>query len=129
MRSKLAIALMAPLVFLGGYGGSKPTEAKFEGPVVPWVSSRPSELAERTPVTTPCRAADLTVHGQVDFAAYGNGGGIAVIALQHKGKQECRLEGSPRVQLVKHGGPRPAQEHHLRPPPHLPDHASALSRP
>jgi len=56
MRSKLAIALVAPLVLMGGCGGSKAPE--FDGPVVPWSSSRPSELADRTPVSTPCRAAD-----------------------------------------------------------------------
>ena len=72
----------------------KDAAPKFDGPVVPWASSQPSELAERSPVSTPCQAADLAVHGQVDFEAYGNGGGIAVIALQNKGKQECRLEGS-----------------------------------
>jgi hypothetical protein len=127
MRSKLAIALVAPLVFMGGCGDSKDTAAKFDGPVVPWVSSQPSELAERAPVPRPCRAADLAVHGDVDFAAYGNGGGIAVVALQHKGKQECRLEGSPRVQLVKHGGPRQVNAPIQRPPLIFPDTAYPLS--
>src|ERR1700742_2536252 len=127
MRFKLAIALAAPLVFRSGCGASKQTEATFEGPVVPWVSSQPSELAERTPVTAPCQAEDLAVHGEVDFAAYGNGGGIAVVALQHKGKQECRLEGSPRVQLVKHGGPRQGKAPIERPPLIFPDTAYPLS--
>src|SRR4051812_16788834 len=100
MRMKLAIALLAPLVLMGACGGSKDA-AKFDGPVVPWTSSTPSELAERTPVSTPCRAADLAVQGNVEFAPYGNGAAIAVIALQNKGEQECRLEGSPTVKLVK----------------------------
>src|SRR4051812_41837295 len=116
MRPKLAIALMAPLVLMGGCGESKPAAQKFDGPVVPWVSTQPSELAERTPVSTPCRAADLAVQGQVDFEAYGNGGGIAVIALQNKGKQQCRLDGSPRVKLVKRGGPRQVNMPIQRPP-------------
>src|SRR3954465_13950148 len=104
MRSRLVIALL--VVLAGGCGEEKGAAAKFDGPVVPWSSSQPSELAERTPVSTPCRAADLAVHGQVEFAPFGNGGGSAVIALQNTGKQECRLDGSPRVKLVKRGGPR-----------------------
>ena len=127
MRSKLAIALLASLGVMGGCGGSKDGAAKFDGPVVPWVSSQPSELAARTPASTPCRAADLAVHGEVDFAAYGNGGGIAVIALQNKGKQECRLQGSPRVRLVKRGGPRQVNTTIQRPPLIFPDTAYPLS--
>jgi Domain of unknown function (DUF4232) len=123
MRMKPAIALLASLVVMGGCGGSKDGAGKFDGAVVPWVSSQPSELAERPPASTPCRAADLAVHGGVDFVAYGNGGGIAVIALQNKGKQECRLEGSPRVRLVKSGGPRQVNTHIQRPPLIFPDTA------
>src|SRR3954447_4929810 len=93
MRTKLAIAVLAPLVFVGGCGGSDHA-AKFDGPVVPWSARQPSELAERPAVPTPCRASDLAVHAQVNFEAYGNGGGIAVIALEHKGKQDCRLDGT-----------------------------------
>jgi uncharacterized protein DUF4232 len=123
MRIKLAIALLAPLAFMGGCGGSETGGPKVDGPVVPWTSSQPSELAERTPASTPCQPADLAVHGQVDFEAYGNGGGIAVIALQNKGKQECRLEGSPRVRLVKRGGPRQVNTAIQRPPLIFPDTA------
>src|SRR3954469_8685296 len=115
MRCKFAIALVAPLALMTGCGGSKDAP-KFDGPVVPWTSSQPSELAERTPVSTPCRAADLAVHGQVEFAPFGNGGGIAVIPLQNTGKQECRLDGSPRVKLVKRGGPRQVNTPLQRPP-------------
>ena len=67
------------------------------------------------------------MHGQVDFEAYGNGGGIAVIALQNKGKQECRLEGSPRVKLVKSGGPQQVNAPIERPPLIFPDTAYPLS--
>ena len=125
MRIKLAIALVAPLVLLGGCGGAK--QAEFDGPVVPWTASQPSELAERTPASTPCRAADLAVQGQVDFEAYGNGGGIAVIALRNTGKQACRLDGSPRVRLVKHGGPRQVNTPIQRPPLIFPDTAYPVS--
>src|SRR3954447_17150393 len=106
MRFKLALALVAPLVLMAGCGGSKKAAPAYDGPVVPWTSSQPPELAERTPASTPCRAADLKVTSQVDFEAYGNGGGIAVIALQNKGKRACRLEGTARVRLVKSGGGR-----------------------
>src|SRR4051794_30280314 len=126
MRSLVAIALVAPLVLMSGCGGAKPAP-KFDGAVVPWTSSQPSQLAERAPSSTPCRAADLAVTGQVEFAPYGNGGGIAVIALQNKGKQDCRLEGSPRVKLVKRGGPRQVNTPIDRPPLIFPDTAYPLS--
>jgi hypothetical protein len=124
---KPAIALAASLVVMAGCGGSKDGAAKFDGPVVPWTSRQPSELAERTPAATPCRAADLAVQGQVDFTSYGNGGGIAIVALQNKGKQACRLEGSPRVRLVKSGGPRQVNARIERPPLIFPDTAYPVS--
>jgi hypothetical protein len=127
MRTKLAIALVAPLVLMVGCGGSKDAAPKFDGPVVPWTSSQPSQLAERSPASIPCRAADFAVRGSVDFEAYGNGGGIAVIALRNKGKQECRLEGSPRVRLVKRGGPQQVNTPIQRPPLIFPDTAYPLS--
>jgi hypothetical protein len=123
MRTKLAIALVAPLVLIGGCGGSKEADLQ----AVPWTSGRPAELAERSPVSTACRAADLAVTGQVEFAPYGNGGGIAVIALQNKGGQQCRLEGRPRVRLVKDGGPRQVNSRLARPPLIFPDTAYPLS--
>jgi hypothetical protein len=128
MRSKLAMALVAPLVLIAGCGGSnKDGAAKFDGPVVPWAANQPPEFAARAPVSTPCQAADLAVHGQVDFEAYGNGGAIAVIALQNKGKQVCRLEGTPRVKLVKNGGPKQVNTALQRPPLIFPDTAYPLS--
>src|SRR3954462_373644 len=117
MRAKLAMALVTPLVLITGCGGSE------DGAVVPWTSSQPSQLAERTPVSTPCTAADLAVTGQVDFEAYGNGGGIAVIALKNKGSQVYRLEGSPQVKLVKDGGPKQVNPAIQRPPVIFPDTA------
>ena len=127
MRTKLAIALAAPLVLMGGCGGSKPAAPKVEGPVVPWSSSQPSELAERSPASAPCQAADLAVKGQVQFTANGRGGGIAVVALRNKGKQECRLEGRPSVRLVKNGGPEQVNAPIDRPPVIFPDTAYPLS--
>src|SRR3954463_9169138 len=127
MRFKLALALVTPLVLIVGCGGSKEGAGKFDGPVVPWVSTQPSQLAERTPASTPCKAADLAVTGSVDCEAYGNGGGIAVIALQNKGKQECRLEGSPQVKLVKDGGPKQVNKAIERPPVIFPDTAYPLA--
>jgi hypothetical protein len=127
MRMKLATALAVSLVLTAGCGGSKKAAPSYDGPVVPWTPSQPAELAERTPVSTPCRAANLAVTGQVDFEAYGNGGGIAVIALQNKGKRACRLEGTARVRLVKDGGPRQVNAPIQRPPLIFPDTAYPLS--
>jgi hypothetical protein len=127
MRTKLAIALVASLVVMGGCGGSKKADPKVEGPVVPWISSQPSELAERAPASTPCQAADLAVNGKVEFVANGRGGGIAVIALENKGKQECRLEGRPSVKLVHPGKPEQVNAPIDRPPVIFPDTAYPLS--
>jgi hypothetical protein len=127
MRTKLAIALVAPLVFMGGCGGSKDTGPKVEGPVVPWTSSQPAELTERSPASSPCQAADLAVKGKADFVANGRGGGIAVLALENKGKQECRLEGRPSVKLVHSGKPEQVNAPIDRPPVIFPDTAYPLS--
>src|SRR5690242_15986087 len=99
MRTKSAIALVASLALTVGCGESKDSAPKFDGPVVPYSSAQPSQLAERAPVSTPCRAADLALQGDVEFAPYGNGGGIAVVALKNTGAGACRLQGSPRVRL------------------------------
>jgi hypothetical protein len=124
MRSKLVVALLPALVVMVGCGGSK---SGYDGPVVPWIPSQPSELAERAPVSTPCKAADLNIAKQVDFEAYGNGGGIAVVALQNKGSDTCRLDGSPRVELVKPDGPKQVNKALQRPPVLFPDTAYPLS--
>jgi hypothetical protein len=127
MRSKLAMALVTPLVLLGGCGGSKNTGPKIEGQVVPWTSSQPAELVERSPASTQCRAADLAVKGKVDFVSNGKGGGIAVVALENKGKQECRLEGRPSVRIVHGGKPQQVNAPIDRPPVIFPDTAYPLS--
>jgi hypothetical protein len=123
MRSKLAIALA---VLVAGCGGSKGA-ATYDGPVVPWTSAQPPQLAERTPVSEPCRATDLAVQGDVTFAPYGNGAGIAVIALRNKGTGTCRLQGSPQVRLVKDGGPKQINTAIARPPVIFPDTSYPLS--
>src|SRR4051794_20976834 len=137
MRFKPAIAL---LVLLAGCGGAKDTVAGYDGAGVPWAPAPASQLAPRAPgshpprppgpprpggatVAPPRRAADLAVQGDVTFAPYGNGGGIAVVALRNKGTGECRLQGSPRVRLVKDGGPQQVNNAIQRPPVIFPDTA------
>jgi hypothetical protein len=127
MRSKLAIALVAPLALLAGCGGGPDAAPQSDGRVVPWIATQPSQLAERRPASTTCRAADLAVHGQIDFASNGNGGGIAVVALEHTGSRACRLEGSPEVKLVKDGGPQQVNARIDRPALIFPDTAYPLS--
>src|SRR5215475_3194920 len=127
MRRLLAMALVTPLVLIAACGGSNSADLKVDGPVVPWIPNQPAELAQRTPASAPCQAADLAVHGQVDFVSNGKGGGIAVIALENKGKQECRLEGRPSVKLVHRGEPKQVNAPIDRPPVIFPDTAYPLS--
>lgn len=127
MRFKLATALVTPLVLMAGCGGSHSSDLKVDGPVVPWIASQPAALAERPPASTPCRAADLTPTGQIQFVANGRGGGIAVIALRNKGAQECRLEGRPEVRIVHRGRPQQVTAPIDRPPVIFPDTAYPLS--
>src|SRR5689334_21781042 len=126
MRRKFAMALVTPLVLVAGCGGSK-DGPKLDGPVVPWISSQPSELAERTPSPTPCQAADLAVTGKAEFVANGRCGGIAVLALKNQGNQACRLEGRPNVKLVHSGEPKQVNAPIDRPPVIFPDTAYPLS--
>jgi hypothetical protein len=127
MRRKFAMALVTPLVLVAACGGSTSSDLKVDGPVVPWIPAQPAELAERTPASAPCRAADLAATGQVEFTSNGKGGGIAVIALRNKGEQECRLEGRPTVKLVHHGEPEQVNAPIDRPPVIFPDTAYPLS--
>ncbi len=76
------MALVTPLVLVAACGGSNTRDLKVDGPVVPWIATQPAELAERTPASVPCQAADLAATGQVEFTSNGKGGGIAVIALR-----------------------------------------------
>src|SRR3954471_8709124 len=127
MRSKLAMAPVAAVVLMAGCGGSKTADPNVGGPVVPWIPNQPSELAERTASSTPCHAADLAVKGKVEFVANGRGGGIAVVALENKGKQACRLEGKPSGKLVHSGEPKQVNAPIDRPPVIFPDTAYPLS--
>jgi hypothetical protein len=127
MRTKIAmVSLLAPLVLLGGCGGSKPAGPKVDGPVVPWISSQPSQFAARSPAAAPCTGADLAAHGQIDFESNGKGGGIAVVALQNKGTQACKLTGDPTVKILK-DGPKQVSTPIGRPPLIFPDTAYPLS--
>src|SRR3954462_6030687 len=103
MRAKLAVALLAPLIAMSGCGNTKKDAQTYDGPVVPWVSTQPSQLAERAPAATQCRAADLKVPNQVAFEGCGNGGGIGVLARRTAGREAGGLEGTARVRLVKDG--------------------------
>jgi hypothetical protein len=100
-RAQVALVLLA-VVVAGCSSGSKKQAAAV--PAVPWTSEKPPQVAARTPVSTPCRAADLRVLGQVRFVPRLNGG-IALVVVRNKGSRTCRLAGRPRVTLVKTGGP------------------------
>ena len=111
MRAKLAVALLAPLIVMSGCGGSKKNCPDLRRPCRSLDSGPTVRARRRAPAATQCRAADLKVTpSQVDFKGYGNGGGIAVIALRNTGAQPCRLEGTAHVELVKPNGPQ-AGEH------------------
>ena len=127
MRTKLAFALLASLLVMSGCGGAKNDDPTFDGPVVPWTASQPTELAARAPTSTPCRGADFKATDDVKFTGYGNGGAIAVIALKNQGTQACRLDGTPQVRLVKDGGPQQVNTALGRPPLIFPDTAYPLS--
>jgi hypothetical protein len=128
MRSKLAVALVAPMVLLMGCGGSKhPQQQKIEGPVVPWVSAIPSQLAVRPPVANDCKAADLKPDGQIQFSSNGQGGAIAVLALKNHGSQACKLDGEPTVKIVHDGKPEQTDGPIARPPLIFPDTQYPLS--
>jgi hypothetical protein len=91
------------LAVLAG-GCSSGSDQQAAGPVVPWTSTRPPQVAERPAVATPCRAAGLEVPGKVRFVPRLQGG-IALVAVRNTGTRACRLTGRPRVTLVKNGGP------------------------
>ncbi|HEX7312224.1 MAG TPA: hypothetical protein VF232_13705 [Gaiellaceae bacterium] len=102
MRLAIAIALLLA-VAAGCSSGSKSSEADSGPPPVPWISTKPPQVAERSPVTTPCRASDLRIPGPVKFVPRLQGG-IALVTIRNVGRA-CRLTGRPRVIFVKKGGP------------------------
>jgi hypothetical protein len=103
---RLAIALLALLVVAAGCGSGtkKHRAAAAAGPAVPWTSRKPAPAAPRTPVSMPCRAADLAIPHQVRFVPHLQGG-IALVAIRNRSRRACRLTGRPRVRFVKEGGP------------------------
>jgi hypothetical protein len=102
VRGSFPIALALLLVFAAGCSsGSKKHET---AAAVPWTAKKPPQLAERTRAARPCRAADLTVPGQVKFVPRLQGG-IALVSIRNASSHACRLTGRPRVTLVKKGGP------------------------
>jgi uncharacterized protein DUF4232 len=106
MRSRAVVALaVLALSASGCSSGSGPSaKADASGPAVAWTSAKPPEIAERSPVSTPCRGADLHVAGQVKFVPRLQGG-IALVVVRNSGSRTCRLTGRPVVTLVKKGGP------------------------
>jgi hypothetical protein len=80
MRAQVALVLLAVLVA----GCSSDSKKQAVAPAVPWTSETPPQVAERTPVSTPCRAADLDVRGQVKFVPRLDGG-IALVVVRNKG--------------------------------------------
>jgi hypothetical protein len=115
MRTTLALALALLLVAAGCDSGSGKNRQQALGPAVPWIAARPSQVAERAPVSRLCRAADLHVRGQIRFVSRLQGG-IALVSVWNEGKRACRLTGRPSVRIVKAGGPRQAQ-HPVPPTP------------
>jgi hypothetical protein len=90
-------------VAAGCSSGSK-KQAEPDARAVPWTATKPVQVVERTPAAVACRAAGLTVRGQVKFVAHLQGG-IALVPIRNTSKRACRLTGRPRVRFVKQGGP------------------------
>jgi len=88
----------------GSGSGSASGDGAGGGSAVAWTATKPPEVAERSPVSTPCRAADLHVAGKVKFVPRLQGG-IALVGVRNAGSRTCRLTGRPTVTLVKNGGP------------------------
>ena len=124
MRATLPIALVLVLVAAGCDSGSKQRRAAAVGPAVPWVATTPPQLAVRAPAKTACRAAQLTIPGQVKFIARLQGG-IALVTVRNTGRRPCRLTGRPSVRLVKRGGPEQVQ----RPIPPTPSNFPEVAYP
>jgi Protein of unknown function (DUF4232) len=104
VRASLTVAFAVLLAAAAGCSSdSKSSETDSARAAVPWISAKPPQVAERNPVTTPCRASDLRISGQVKFVPRLQGG-IALVTIRNAGRT-CRLSGRPRVTFVKKGGP------------------------
>lgn len=109
MRTRAVVALAALTMSAAagcnsGSGSGSDNEASASGSTVAWTSNKPPQVAERPPVSTPCRASDLRVAGQVRFVPRRQGG-IALVVVRNSGSRTCRLSGRPVVTLAKQGGP------------------------
>lgn len=118
MRTTLVLALL--LVAAGCDSGSSKSHKQAVGPAVPWIPSRPSQVAERAPVSQRCRAADLRIRGQIRLVSRLQGG-IALVSVWNEGKRACRLTGRPGVRILKAGGPTQAQHPIPATPSNFPD--------
>jgi hypothetical protein len=125
-RVLIALVLLAGLAAGCGSGSKKHVTTAVSGPAVPWSSEQPEGVAARAPVSTPCRAADLAVTGQVKFEPNLQGG-LALTTIRNRGRRACRLTGRPRVRLVHRGGPAQVQRAAPAVPTRFPQVARAPS--
>jgi hypothetical protein len=124
VRATFAIVPVLVLLAAGCDSGAKQPPRAATGPAVPWVATAPPQLAVRAPAKAACRAAQLTIPGQVKFIARLQGG-IALITVRNTGRRACRLTGRPSVRLVKRGGPEQVQ----RPIPPTPSNFPEVAYP
>jgi hypothetical protein len=128
VRASIRIVLVLLLLALGAgcSSSSKKGKSAVLDPAVPWTSKQPAQVAERTPATAACAAADLKVQGQVTFVPNLEGG-IALVTLRNAGTHTCRLTGRPRVRFVKNGGPVQVQRQIPPTPSNFPETTYAAS--
>jgi hypothetical protein len=121
VRRNLVPALLVPLLAAAAgcdSGSSQKTETA--PPAVPWVSTKPPQVAEREPAARWCRAADLKPPRQVTFVPRLHGG-VALVALRNVSGQACRLTGRPGAIFVKDGGPVQVQKPFPTTPSNFPE--------
>jgi Protein of unknown function (DUF4232) len=100
VRVPAVIVVVAAVITAAGCGSSGPRlETTTEGPTVAWTASLPPQMANRSPVSSRCRAADLRLPDEVRFVPNLTGG-IALVTFRNVGKHACRLAGRPRVRFV-----------------------------
>jgi len=106
MRTRAVVALAVLALSAAGCNSGSGSSSRNDpgGPAVPWTATKPPEVAQRSPVSTPCRASGLHVAGQVRFVPRRQGG-IALVVVRNTGSRTCKLSGRPIVTLVKKGGP------------------------